>query len=899
MPPATTSAAPPATWVPLGKEIDLTSHLAADGRLTWTVPAGDWTILRIGHTTTGAENEPAIPAGRGLECDKLSAHALDIHFAGLVQKVLDDSGPLAGKTLNNILIDSYEVGNQNWTPAFREEFRKRRGYDLLPYLPVLSGRIMDNPAVSERFLWDFRRTITDLFTENYYGHFAELCHARGLMFSTEAYGNGPFDELADGGRADIPMAEFWVGGAAVETVKMAASTGHIYGRPIIGAESFTAEPSHARWTNDPYALKAEGDQMYCGGINRFIFHRYAMQPWTDRAPGMTMGPWGIHFERTNTWWNQGAAWMTYLSRCQFLLQQGTFVADAAYFCGENDPVGMRVGNPPLPTGYDYDGLSRELLLGAMTVRDGRLTLPSGMSYRVLVLPPGDTMTPEVLRKLRQLVRDGATVVGPRPVRSPSLAGYPQADTEVAALANELWGGEGKTSGEHRLGKGRMVWGVPLAQVLAEQKVIPDFISGARSNGITYIHRSEPGAEIYFVASRRTVAQKVACSFRVSGRIPEIWHPDSGRTEIAPTYSEANGRTTVTLSLDPAGSAFVVFRKPSRGVDHAVAITQSGVSPAAAVAAVVIDKATYAAVDGVGGSADVTDIIRSQLQDGGLTFQATNAELGGDPAVNSLKQLVIHYTLGGKPGTLTTPENGVAEISDPTAGSRLPSFEIRRAGSGDEIEAFRPATYSVAMASGKTQNVRVDAVPAAVVVDGAWDIAFPPHLGAPASVMLPELASWSLNSDSGVRYFSGTATYSRNLPVPANLLGAGKALYLDLGEVKNIAEVTLNGTRLGILWKPPFRVNISGAARAGDNRLEVAVTNLWPNRLIGDEQLPDDAVWTDGHLAAWPQWLLDGKPSPTGRIAFATWKHWHKNDPLLPSGLLGPVRLLPSVIAKVP
>ena len=901
--PATTSTALPQTFVAPTREIVLTAKLAPDGKLTWDVPAGDWTILRIGYTPTGAQNEPAVREGLGLECDKLSKHALDVHFAGMVQKVLDDSGPRVGNALTGVLIDSYEVGSQNWTPAFREEFRTRRGYDLLPFLPVLTGRVVDNPAVSERFLWDFRRTITDLFTENYYGHFAELCHERGLKFSTETYGNGPFDELADGGRADIPMAEFWVGGAALETVKLASSSGHTYGRNIIGAESFTAVPEHARWTNDPYSMKGLGDHVFSGGINRIIFHRYAMQPWVNRSPGMTMGPWGIHFERTNTWWNQGASWLQYLARCQYLLQQGTFVGDAAYYSGENAPIGINAGNPPLPPGYDYDGISRELLVNAMAVRNGRVTLPSGMSYSLLILPPSETMTPEVLRKVRQLVQAGATVYGARPLRSPSLQGYPNSDREVQALAGEVWGPvDGKKTGEHRLGKGRVLWGMPLSEVFAGRKVAPDFTAetaGAKNSGVEYLHRSSGDADIYFVATQRSVAQKAVCSFRVSGRVPEIWHPDTGRIETAPLYSDHDGRTTVTLKLDPSGSAFVVFRRPDHGVDHPVAITRAGPARLGAPAPVLtIGSAAYEAVDGVGGSKDVTALLQGLVQEGMLSFPASNSELGGDPAINHVKQLRIVYTLNGTAGTLTVGENAVVEIAAPFTVGRLPDYELRSGADGrGVIEASNPGTFTVTEASGRTHRAVVSEVAQPITLAGPWRLAFPPNLGAPAETILPELSSWTANDQSGIRYFSGTATYTKTVSIPADRIGAGKSLYLDLGHVKNLARVTVNGVDLGVFWKPPFRADISHAIHPGNNRVEIAVTNLWPNRLIGDAQLPDDAVWDGDHLHAWPQWLLDGKRSPTGHVAFATWKHWGKNDPLLPSGLLGPVRLLPSVTVE--
>ena len=409
-----------AVWaIQRDKVVVLTSKLAADGRLNWQVPAGKWVVLRIGYTPTGANNHPAPKEGEGLECDKFSRAALDAHWDGFMQKILDDLGPLAGKALDSSLIDSYEVGGQNWTKNFREEFQKRRGYDLLKFLPAFTGRVVDNPAVSERFLWDIRRTIADLFAENYYGHFAELCRQHGLMNAVEPY-TGPFESLQSGAPADVVMGEFWTGSQGHPSIKLASSIAHIYGKTIVGAESFTARPDVGRWQNDPYSLKTLGDLMYCQGLNRYVFHRYAMQPWTNRWPGMTMGQWGFHFERTVTWWDEGKSWIDYITHCQFLLQQGRAVADAAYFTGESAPVEMRVGNPALPAGYDYDAINADVLLHGATVKNGRITLPSGASYAVLILPSDDAnMTPQMLHCLRQLVRAGATVVGPRPQHSPS------------------------------------------------------------------------------------------------------------------------------------------------------------------------------------------------------------------------------------------------------------------------------------------------------------------------------------------------------------------------------------------------------------------------------------------------------------------------------------------------
>ena len=436
------------------------------GRFAWDAPAGDWTVLRIGYTTTGKMNHPAPKESLGLECDKLSKEAAEAQFAGLIGKLVEDQRAVGAKSLQFTHIDSWEVGSQNWTPRFREEFRKRRGYDPLPYLPVITGRAVASQDISERFLWDLRRTVADLLVENYAGHMQELSHQHGLKLSIEAYGDGPLDNMPYAGRADMPVSEFWTGQEPLVVNKEMPSAGHVYGRPIIAAESFTARPENGKWLNHPFRLKALGDQMFTWGVNRFIFHRYAMQPWMDRKPGMTMGQWGIHFERTNTWFDQSTAWLDYLARCQYLLQQGQFVADIAYLTSEKAPKGFPNAEPlepAPPAGYDYDTLPSEVLLNRVTMRAGRLTLPDGMGYRVLVLPASNTMRPAVLRKIKELVEAGATVVGPPPARSPSLENYPAADAEVQRIAAELWGDcDGVNLTEHRFGKGRVIWGRPMA-----------------------------------------------------------------------------------------------------------------------------------------------------------------------------------------------------------------------------------------------------------------------------------------------------------------------------------------------------------------------------------------------------------------------------------------------------
>ncbi len=775
--------------------VDLTDKLGADGKLTWDVPDGDWTIERIGYSPTGRQNHPAPPEGTGLECDKFSTEALDAHWAGYVQQVLDKLGPLAGKTMNDCLIDSYEVGGQNWTPKMREEFEKRRGYDPTRYLPAMSGALVDSPEVSERFLWDIRKTISDLFADNYYGHFAELCHAHGMKASIEPY-SGPYESLICGKPADIVMGEFWSGGTGDASVKLASSVAHIYGKQLVGAESFTARPpGNGRWQEDPYSLKALGDRQFCKGINRLIFHRFAHQPWLDRFPGMTMGQWGFHFDRTNTWFEQSTAWIKYLTRCQYLLQQGTFVADVAYFCGENAPIETHWNDPPLPQGFDYDNVNADVIMGA-SVKDGRVALQGGTSYAVLVLPAtSELMTPKLAQKIHDLIKDGATVLGPKPRRSPSLQDYPKCDEEIKTLADEAWGDcDGKNVTEHSFGKGKVVYGKSLEDCFAG-KLKPDFEFHTDGDAkILYIHRATNDADIYFVSNQKNDDVKATCTFRMTGKVPQLLHADTGVIEAAPVWSDSDGRTTIPLEVDPSGSVFVIFTKTDSLPAHLTQVTPS-------------------------------------------------------------------------PDELTTSSDGQVVLS-----------------------AWNTGAYDFKTSAGQTKHVEITQKPQQVDVAGPWELRFPPNWGAPPSVTLDKLISWTDHSDTGVKYFSGTATYVKTLDITPEMLSPDHALYLDLGRVKNLAQVKFNDKDLGILWKPPFRVRLNDVAKAGQNSLEVRITNLWPNRLIGDEQLPDDREWNGIKLAGWPQWLLEGKPSPTGRLTFTTWHHWTKDMKPLESGLLGPVIL---------
>jgi len=882
--------------------VDLSERFQ-NGRLNWDVPAGKWTVLRIGHTSTGAVNAPSPASGRGLECDKLSKEAADAMFAGLMGKIIADSPTLAGKTLVTTHIDSWEVHSQNWTPRMREEFQKRRGYDLYRYLPVYTGRIVDSVEVSERFLWDLRQTISDLLVENYAGRFRELANKQGLKLSIEAYGDAAFDDVTYAGHCDEPMGEFWswAYGGANESVTEMTSAGHVYGKRIIGAESFTATDAE-KWQGHPANIKTLGDWAFCEGINRFVFHRYAMQPWLNARPGMSMGPWGLHYERTQTWWEQSTAWHQYLARCQQLLRQGLFVADICYLQPEGAPRSFgppvaRRGNPPDRPVYDFDGCSPDVVLTRMSVRDGRIVLPDGMSYRLLALPNSQTMTPRLLGKVVELVEAGATVVGPRPQKSPGLENYPACDNEVKQLADKLWGDcDGERIKHHALGKGHVFWGETPEQVVAGGKVPVDFaFDGPLASKPRYIHRTlEDGTEIYFVANKREASIAGNCAFRVLGKRPEFWWPQSGSVQLAAAWQEKDGVTRLPIYLESAESVFVVFQPGQGKPDPVVAMTVDGKPfppPPPSPPQVVVVKAVYGVPGDARRTRDVTAKVRKLVDADKTSFSVAEMAQGDDPAFGIVKTLTVQYSVSGKPYKASGQDPETIELSpEVNAGAKLPATLTAASDGSLLLEVWQNGRIEVTTSSGRTLASSVQDLPTDQKLAGPWQVKFPTG-SAVREQKFDTLAAWNLHADGAVKYFSGTATYEKVVTIPGELLGEDRGLYLDLGRVAVMARVKLNGNDLGVLWKAPYRVRIDQFAKAGENSLEIEVTNLWINRMIGDENLPDDSDRNgDGTLKAWPKWLLEGKSNPTGRQSFTSWRLYKKGDPLHESGLLGPVTL---------
>ncbi len=790
--------APDEAVIPLDRVVDLTSRMEPDGSLSWDAPDGEWTILRFGHAWNGHVVGPSRPGEAGPETDKLSKEATALHFNAFVKRLNDLVGPQGKEALTSTHIDSWEGGGQNWTPAMRDEFKKRRGYDLTPYLPILAGRVLGDLQISERFLFDLRKTVSELMIENYSAEFQRLAHEAGLRCTFESYttiGN----DLDNANFTDEPMAEFWTpngqGADFYPTVKSMSSAAHLNGLAIVGAESFTSG-GREKFLWHPAMIKSIGDDAFCGGVNRFVFHRYAAQPFLNAKPGMQMGPWGLHYERTNAWWDFSAPWHEYLTRCQYMLRQGTSTADALKLESE-EPL-RRFQHMPL-VGYDYDACGPATFMRGV-VNDGKFVFPSGAKYRLIILPDSPTMSVELLTRIRDLVQAGAAVLGEPPQRTPGLTDYPQADAELKKLVDEIWAAD-PTITERALGKGRVYRGVPPETALASLGVLPDFTN---DSGIKFVHRSTNEAEVYFLSHAGAEAITANCTFRIVGKQPELWDPASGRITSLQAYSVNRNTTTVSIPFESNGSAFIVFRAAAEPRQRLTSVVWNGVE---------------------------------------------------------------------------TMENGVYHRLQPSDSAifDLTSGDLRESGS-----------YVLTTADGKTRHVNVPWLRSDTVA-GAWRLRFPSGWGAPAEVKLDELISWHLHPDDGVKFFSGTATYAKTLDIPA--WPANQRLYLDLGKVQVTARVRLNGKDLGVLWKSPYRVDVTSAAKPGLNELEIDVANLWVNRLIGDERLPEDSKRNpNGTIKEWPAWLLEGKPSPTGRLTFSSWRLWNKDDPLQESGLIGPVTL---------
>ena len=899
--------------------VDLTAKTGADGTLVWKVPAGEWKILRIGVVCNGRMNHPASDHGVGLEVDKLSAEALDYHFDQYVTRICDALGKRRdgkdvglGLGFNNILVDSYEVGSQNWTQKMESEFLRRRGYSLRPYLPVFANVVVGSCEETERFLEDFRRTVADLFAENYAGALQRKCNERSLMLSVEPYGSCPADNLQYGQYCDIPMGEFWSGAAGGDfsvgcgNSKYVSYLAHFWGRKFCATESFTADPGGGgRWMTTPFTIKSQGDHAYAAGVNRIIYHRFTHQPWPGKkyVPGMTMGRWGMHLDRNQTWWDYAQPWFAYQTRCQAMLQRGVYVADVLFFCGEqapNDGGNTDGGGAAMfrcPKGLSHDNCATDAIYALKVGEDGKLVSPGGVRYSMLVVPEVEMMTPKMLEAILALADGGAKVVGgKRPVRAPGLSFGADGDRRVRELAAKLW--------EHR----NFIVGTPEEAVkkLAIKEDVRAESKMPEAWRFAWIHRAEKGADWYFVCTANPEETEIEVSFNQTGKVPELWDAEKATIADAGIWREEGGRTFVTIPMSVSGSKFVVFRRSSAGVRHIVAakgdFADEKLSVADESSRPVFKRAIYGVIENgkmvEGLSMDVTAKMNAAVKDGVFSATLSNGFFGRDPAPLQVKKILVEYVLNGRSYKKTLNEN--AKVSIP----ERPVSPLAMTVTGGGVSYARSGMAELTWSDGKVEKVSVKVTPAKHV-EGAWEVEFPHAFapngtvyaeGAPEKVGFPRLCDWSEHKLEGVRYFSGTAIYRKEIEIKG---AEGERVELDLGNVRNVAEVTVNGKTYPALWKPPFRIDITDALAAdGKAKLEIKVANLWANRLIGDDRTKSpDCEWSGKKTSAGvkeigvkeiPGWVKRGERSPTGRFTFTTWQHWDKDDSLLSSGLLGPV-----------
>ncbi|MBU3020424.1 glycosyl hydrolase [Aestuariibacter sp. A3R04] len=728
------------------------------------VPSGNWRILRFGYTSTGAFNVPATVEGEGLEVDKFDPSALRYHFEQYVGKLVKKVQEEGIQSLKTTEIDSYEVGGQNWTQNIDKSFEAKFGYDLIPWLPLLTGRIIESAEHTGAILQDFRQHLSDLMVQNYFGEFTRVSNEYDLESYIEPYGWGPFDELAAGGQADRLMGEFWVREQEYNGRVMAAiSSAHIYGKNIISAESFTSINT-VNWYGHPYFYKHYGDEMWARGINETMFHRFAHQPNNFVKPGMTMDSIGSHIDRTQTWWgNGGKAWFKYLARGSYLLQQG--VPDADFLVHLGDMAPLRVGNAnntSVPAGFGYDYTNTEVLINRVKVEDGYLVLPEGTRYRALHLYKTGYMHLKTLQRIKELVAQGATVIGDKPDK---VIGYSEwsKQKEFDSIVEELWGEESENEKHLRRYKKGIVSSFTLQETIAQLNYAPDLVIDGKPAQF-FAHRRIGKNDLYYFYNDDPFFKQVEVNLRNGNGKAEIWNIDDGSIEHITDFTRANKRLTTTLPLEPFASRFIVIRREGQTPNY-------------------------------------------------VNKQST---LLRDYYVNQHK--VLH------------------EFDQP------------------------------------------------------WEVYFDEEWAGPGKVTFNTLIDWKNSPLSSIKYYSGTAKYTNHFFIASSQMTDGKPLYLDLGDVQQIAEVSVNGEPVATLWKPPFVVDISGAIKAGENTLEVDVTNTWVNRLIGDEALPDTSGYS--MIGDTAPWIVENRPPPKSeRVTFTGFNFFEKQPKKLQSsGLIGPVKV---------
>lgn len=760
--------------------VDLSERIAADGTLAWTFPAGTWEVLRIGYTDSGAQVSTSSGAWQGLMMDYMSRAAFDHYWDRVLAPLVAAAKPYVGSSLRYLVEDSWEeTGGENWTEGFRAEFLKRRGYDLLPYLPAVAGRIVDDRETTNRFLADLRRTIADLIAENHYDYFAERAARSGLGTHPESGGphGTPIDALENFRNSSFPQTEFWAMSDRHRVtdperffVKEASSAAHIYGKPFAAAEGFTS--LGLPWSESPgFNLKPTFDQALTEGLNRLYWHEFTSEPLDAGLPGIEYFA-GTHLNPNTTWWQQAGAALLALNRAQFLMQQGRPVSDLLYFRGDQVPgfARLKADDPAhvLP-GYDYDVISEDALLDRIVSAQGNLETPEGLQYRALALPRDGRLSLPSLKWIAKFVDNGGLLIGPQPKHPLGLLNANE-EADYRRIAERMWRGC-KTGATATYGEGRIYCALDAHAALQAFHVAPDFEARGQGN-FDFVHRQTADADVYFVRNTEDKPAEATLSFRVSGRAPELWQPDTGDIAAAPVYREAEGRTELPLTFPARGSVFIVFEGAPR--THAVRIDRDNAA------------------------------VFPSIAPGAGIFAEENRDFG----------------------------------------------------------AALPGTYRVTNSDGTTRQLSVVADANAPAFAANWTLQFPPHWGAPASIPWSNFVSWTESSDPGIRYFSGTATYHGILRMPDAPMNSRQELWIDLGEVREVATIRVNGKPIATLWHPPFRARIDAPLHPGENTVEIDVSNLWANRLIGDSQ-PGARRYTQSNIVTYKS---DSRLLPSGVLS---------------------------------
>ncbi|MFC2087239.1 glycosyl hydrolase [Bacteroidota bacterium] len=785
--------------------IDLTGMMSENGILEWEAPEGDWLVTRFGFTTTGKFNSPPTDEGKGLEVDKMDTSALNLHFENFPRKLIDVADEMTGNTFKYFLVDSWECVFQNWTDHFPQEFEKRRGYSLFPYLPVLCGKVVESAEKTEAFLHDYRKTIADLIEDNFYKHFSDLCHRYDMELHAEPiYGDHnwhpPLDVLRTSKHLGVPMTEFWASTNDKSLVRYKPSSSSpnkpvhyvsVYNKPILLAEAFTG---FAHYSETPWDLKPFGDRVFCEGVNRMVLHSYIHQPF-EKKPGFTLGPFGSHFNRHNTWWRHFNKFSIYLARQQYILQQGNSKADVCYFMGDRMPYFHLQGSEnriyqSLPYGYNVDLINSDILINHMKIKNGKLTLPGEKEYQLLLLPDDSLIDLESLQRIEKLVSAGAIVVGPRPLKSLSLKNYNADSEQITKLAGKLWGEtNGKATTENSYGKGKVIWNDNYKAILKKEGVLPDVENNDTKPSIfRFFHKMLGNQHVYLLFNQSEEEKQVEFLFKVQEATPHIYDPMNGEIRKCPAFRKEDSRMQVPLYFRPRQTYFVLFNE---GIDdeHIVEIKQSG----------------------------------NQL------FPLKNK---ADEAVNLpiLNQINLN--------------------------------EI-------EILSGEGGNYTLVSSTGKEYEVSISQAETFVLNEFKGNIRFHENdsenvkkKNEDRTIDINSLISFTEFNDPFIKYFSGTATYNIHFDLPEGWLKPDYVYVLYPGEIGSSAEISLNEVLLDTVWEPDYPIRLRTLPKSGSNSLMVRTTNTWRNRIIGD--LPDlnkpGKAWTTAHLeilSSYGKYYLEG------------------------------------------